>query len=134
MLKLKELPQLAQIRTDLANLSSKVLVPSEPQLAADGKTAVVVMKMVPDDAKSFVVTKLIYTVFLKEAYRAQQAGTALPSLDIIQKTMQTPGTLMGMSIDLKVALLSRETPPSLLFEKTLSGWRMNMQDYFGKHP
>ncbi len=130
MMNLKNLPLLAPVREDLRAKVIKAASFSDPQIAVDGMSAIVTMKMVPDAAQDYVTTKTIYEVYLKEAYRAKKAGAEPPSLDVIKSTMH--GTFMQIDIGLKVRLLLSQTPPPLVIEKTALGWRINLQKFLSK--
>jgi hypothetical protein len=134
MLKIINLPQLAQIRSALAEETAKANVFPQPQIAADGQTATVTMSMVPSETEKFLETKMIYEIFAKETLRAQQNGTSPPNLEIIKAEVQGPISLLHLKIELNAHEILNETPPPMNFEKTVQGWRMNIQQFFAKKP
>jgi len=103
---------------------------SQPEIAKDGQIAQVKMSMVSADVRPYLESKMTYEIFLKEAYRAEKSGQPLPSLEIIQSTVN--GWILQRGLDLEEFKLSRSTPPVLKFAKTSEGWRLNLSEFFAQ--
>jgi hypothetical protein len=132
MMKFKDQPQFAKIRSDLAEECIKAAAFSQPTIAPNGQSAVVTMSVVPAEAKSFAETKMIYELFLLENLHAQQNGKSPPTQDSITSLVKSPYSLLQLKIDLEVHTMLNRTAPSMTFVNTPLGWRMNIHDYFNQ--
>jgi hypothetical protein len=127
-MKLKDLPQLLSVRAEVATETVKLLIFSDPQITADGKAAIVTTTMMPSESRNFVQAKLLYDLYIQEAYKAQLAGRELPSVDSIRQVVNGPVLQMGITVKAKLQLTM--TLPQIYFEKTAIGWRIDFQKSF----
>ena len=132
MMKMKDLPQLVGTRKEIVDAVAKAFTFSQPVFSADRKSAEVTITPVSSEARSLREIKMIYDVFMGQAYEAQRAGNPLPTLESVRTQVMAPNSPAQQRIDEKTAGLQKMKLPPIVIEKIDHGWRINFQKFFGK--
>jgi len=132
MMKMKDLPELSDLRAQISNKITKVFNFSSPKISENGMTAEVQITPVKSEVRAFRELKMIYDVYMAEAYEAQTTKGSYPTLDSVKEEVLAPNSAAQKRIDEQASEIANQKYPPILFEKTSQGWRINLQALFGE--
>lgn len=132
MMKMKSLEQLKPLRDEIKKAIIDAFVIEEPQLAEDKMVATMKIKPNVDKLLSFYELKMVYDIYMAEAYHDQKANREFQTLESVKTKVLVQGSPHRKRIEQKVAGIQGAQLPTLHFERTESGWRANFSKLLGK--
>jgi hypothetical protein len=129
---MKSLEQLKPLRDEMRMAIKDAFVLDEPDITEDKAAANVKIKPIADKLLSWAELKMVYDIYMAEAYQDKKANRDLQTLETVKKKVLAPGSPYRKGIEKKVASAQKAQPRTLHFELTDKGWRVNLSKMAGK--
>jgi hypothetical protein len=131
MMKMKDRPEMLVIRQKIAEEITNAFLLQQPVIAADGKTATLWVQPVQAEGRKFFELKAVYNMFMGQVYTMSKQGKPLPTLEEVQASVLAKDSIQQKLIEQKAGGFAKDTA-LLTFEKTVAGWKLNLQALFGQ--
>lgn len=132
MMAMKNLEQLKPLREEIKMAVKNAFVLEQPNITEDKMAANVKIKPNADKMLSWYELKMVYDIYMAEAYQDKKANREPQPLETVKKKVLAQDSQYRKGIDKKVAGAQKAQLPTLYFERTEKGWRADLSKMLGK--